>query len=218
MHDMEGISLVNHACVRIKAGDKVVFIDPFGLKKPEPADIILITHAHHDHFDPASLALIYKPGTVVCAPKGCEGILEVVGKDDFRLVGPGMEFSVGSVHIKTVPAYNTHPQRLRFHPRENMWVGYLVKANGQAIYHPGDSDFIPEMKSLRGTVDIGFFPIGGTYTMDAKEASEAALAIAPGIACPMHYAAAGNEAAQKNAMEEFKRLVESGSTVKVRML
>jgi len=54
-------------------------------------------------------------------------------------------------------------------------------------YHAGDTDFIPEMNKL--DVDIAFLPVSGTYVMTADEAVQAAMAINPKIAIPMHYGA-----------------------------
>jgi L-ascorbate metabolism protein UlaG (beta-lactamase superfamily) len=55
------------------------------------------------------------------------------------------------------------------------------------VYFAGDTDFIPEMKDI--AVDIALLPVSGTYVMTPEEAGEAALAIHPKIAVPMHYAA-----------------------------
>ncbi|MFH1571246.1 MAG: MBL fold metallo-hydrolase, partial [Gemmatimonadota bacterium] len=55
---------------------------------------------------------------------------------------------------------------------------------GQRIYHAGDTDVIPEMDSLE--VDIALLPVSGTYVMTPEEAAQAAAAIQPKIAIPMH--------------------------------
>ena len=57
--------------------------------------------------------------------------------------------------------------------------------NGQTIYHPGDTDFIPEMKSIK--TDIFLPPVGGTYTMDAVDAATACSTIKPQVVIPMHW-------------------------------
>jgi L-ascorbate metabolism protein UlaG (beta-lactamase superfamily) len=81
-----------------------------------------------------------------------------------------------------VPAYN---REKAFHPKTNGWVGYIVTISGNKIYHTGDTDRIPEMKDL--VVDAVVIPVGGTYTMDAKEASEAIKDIKTIYAIPIHY-------------------------------
>ncbi|MEK7765161.1 MAG: MBL fold metallo-hydrolase, partial [bacterium] len=102
-----------------------------------------------------------------------------------KVLAPGQKHQVGQVTVEAVPAYNLKPDRLNYHPKKNNWVGYILTIDGTRLYHAGDTDFIPEMKSLK--VDIALLPIGGTYTMDAAEAAEAAAAIKPQVAVPMHF-------------------------------
>ena len=97
---------------------------------------------------------------------------------------PGERIALGGLKIEAVPAYNTNKD---FHPKANGWLGFIIEIDGIRIYHAGDSDYIPEMKDL--DVDIALLPVSGTYVMDADEAVEAALAINPKLAIPMHYGA-----------------------------
>ncbi|HLD77650.1 MAG TPA: MBL fold metallo-hydrolase, partial [archaeon] len=103
-------------------------------------------------------------------------------------MAPHAEFAVRGVPIKAVPAYNVKEERLSYHPKRNGWVGFVLTVNGVRIYHAGDTDFIPEMKDL-GNIDVALLPIGGTYTMDAAEAAQAANAVAAKVTVPMHYKA-----------------------------
>ena len=59
--------------------------------------------------------------------------------------------------------------------------------DGTRVYFAGDTDFTPEMLDI--AVDIAMLPVSGTYVMTPEEAAEAALAIHPKIAVPMHYGA-----------------------------
>ena len=52
------------------------------------------------------------------------------------------------------------------HPKANNWVGYVFDLGGHTYYHAGDTDDIPELRTLR--TDVAFVPIGGTYTMDPR--------------------------------------------------
>jgi L-ascorbate metabolism protein UlaG (beta-lactamase superfamily) len=83
--------------------------------------------------------------------------------------------------------------------------------DGVRVYHAGDTDFIPEMKALN--VDIALLPVSGTYVMTADEAVEAALAINPGVAVPMHYGAIVGDSSDADV---FKAKLER--KVKVRIL
>ncbi len=88
-------------------------------------------------------------------------------------------------------------------------MGYLLNISDKTIYYAGDTDFIPEMKKLKD-IYLAILPIGGTYTMDDEEATEATLEIEPEYVIPMH------RFNQKPA--DFKREVESESEIKVLML
>jgi L-ascorbate metabolism protein UlaG (beta-lactamase superfamily) len=147
------------------------------------ADIILVTHHHQDHIKTATINRLATARTAILAPIKCAGLL---GRK-FTAVRPGNEFVKSGIRIKAVFAYNTPTGRsTRKVHHKGECVGYLITVSGKTIYHAGDSDFIPEMKQL-GKVDIAFLPIGGTFTMDAREAAEAASAIQPGIVVPMHW-------------------------------
>ena len=206
------------ASLRIQAKGIQIHIDPFRVEKTESTDIILITHPHFDHFDLESIKKLYSKGCMICVPKGAEEIYKIAAREDVKLVKPGMEFKIKTISVKTIPAYNVVAGRTHYHPKENEWVGYVLQAGGQTIYHPGDTDRIKEMKDINGLVNIAFLPVGGTYTMDAKEASEAVADINPDIACPMHVIPAGDLQKQKAAQENFKKLVESKGKTKVEII
>jgi L-ascorbate metabolism protein UlaG (beta-lactamase superfamily) len=91
-----------------------------------------------------------------------------------------------------------------FHPKEDKKLGFVFQMDGTRVYFAGDTDFIPEMKSI--TCDIALLPVSGTYVMTAEEAAEATEAIKPKIVVPMHYAAiVGTE----GDAQEFKSLVKN---------
>lgn len=104
-----------------------------------------------------------------------------------KTVKPGDEMTVKGVAVRTVPAYNVNKFRspgVPFHPKEVGNVGFIITVKGVRIYHPGDSYFIPEMKGL--APDVALLPVSGIYVMTAEEAVEAAAAIRPKVAIPMH--------------------------------
>ena len=84
-------------------------------------------------------------------------------------------------------------------------MGYVIKLGQVSIYHSGDTDLIPEMKELGAEgIDIALLPVGGTYTMNAEEASEAVKVINPKIAVPMHY---GTIVGSLKDAQRFKEIV-----------
>ncbi len=172
--------LNHHAAFRITSADKVVYIDPWDISASNDADIILITHPHYDHCSPSDVEKLSKGNTVVLAPTECAAKLK-----NAKAIVPGQKMAFGDITIEAVPAYNVKPERQNYHKKQDNWVGYVVEIAGKRIYHAGDTDKIPEMSSLRG-IDLALLPCGGTYTMTGAEAGEAANAINPEIAIPMH--------------------------------
>ncbi|HOV73715.1 MAG TPA: MBL fold metallo-hydrolase [Candidatus Hydrogenedentes bacterium] len=162
------------------AGEKTIYIDPYKIDGGATADIILITHDHFDHCSPEDIAKIQGPQTTVVAPRDCLG--KIPGNK--KAIKPGELLTLDTIVIEAVPAYNINKN---FHPKANGWVGYVVTMKGFRIYHAGDTDHIPEMKTIKA--DIALLPVSGTYVMTAEEAVRAALDINPAIAIPMHYGA-----------------------------
>jgi L-ascorbate metabolism protein UlaG (beta-lactamase superfamily) len=186
------IHWLGHDTFRI-TGEKVIYTDPFKLKKKDTADIILITHSHYDHCSPEDVEKVSSPQTVVVAPEDCR---EKLG-GDVRVVKPGDVIEVSGIRIEAVPSYNTNKQ---FHTRDRKWVGYIFTTGGKRIYIAGDTDRIPEMKDFRA--DIALLPVSGTYVMTAEEAVMAALDIRPSVAIPMHYGSIVGTDADATRFEE----------------
>ena len=170
------ITWLGHAGFMLE-GVKRVYIDPYQIKTGlPPADIVLVTHSHFDHFSQNDIKRILGDSTVIVAPSDCKM------SGNVRNVKPGDTIEIGGVKIEAVPAYNIGK---RFHPKESGWVGYVVEMDGVRVYHAGDTDLIPEMKSINA--DVTLLPIGGTYTMNVSEAIEAVKTIKPKLAIPMHF-------------------------------
>ncbi|RLI10676.1 MBL fold metallo-hydrolase [Candidatus Bathyarchaeota archaeon] len=201
------VKWLGHASWKVKAAGKTIYIDPYQGDYDEEADLILATHSHQDHCDPRKIKRVKGSDTVIIAPADCA---QKIGAP-VRSLKPGEKADLDGVTVEAVEAYNVRRFRspgVPFHPR-GLGVGYLVRAEGKTLYHVGDSDFIPEMKELKG-IDLLLIPTGGTYTMDNEEAAEAAVAIRPKTVIPMHI--------WDTDPGEFKRKVESVSDVKVVVL
>jgi L-ascorbate metabolism protein UlaG (beta-lactamase superfamily) len=200
------IKWLGHAGFLIK-NSKVIYIDPYNIKEGlEKADLILLTHSHYDHCSIADIDKIIKEGTKIIAPADCQSkIVRFNVPIKIEIIEPERELILGRIKISTLPAYNTDKP---FHPKEESWIGYLIKMNDVLIYHAGDTDIIPEMKKLTGYNQsdkkfIALLPVGGRFTMSAEEAAEAAKIIKPSLAIPMHY---GNIVGTDDDAEEFVQL------------
>jgi L-ascorbate metabolism protein UlaG (beta-lactamase superfamily) len=197
---------IAHDTFRI-AGSKVIYTDPYKVTKRDEADIVLISHEHFDHLSLEDLNKVIVPGTTIVASPLCKDGLRGVQVKETRFLDPSGKFSVGKVTIEAVAAYNLNKFRAPgqvFHPKGEKRLGFVLHLDDTSVYFAGDTDFIPEMKSIR--CDIALLPVSGTYVMTAEEAAEAARALNPKIAVPMHYAAiVGSDADAK----KFKSLVKN---------
>lgn len=189
------IKWLGHDGFRIDA-EKTIYFDPFEIKGGPTADLILISHEHFDHCSPEDVKKIQGEQTVIVTEKDSAAKLS----GDVRVMKVGESLSIYDINIQAIPSYNTDKE---FHPRKSNWLGFILELEGVRIYHTGDSDFMPEMKELE--VDIALLPVSGTYVMTADQAVQAALAINPKLAIPMHYGAIVGD--EKDALS-FKKALE----------
>jgi len=177
------ITVNTQSSIRID-GSKVLYFDPFQIaSQSHDADLVFITHSHYDHFDPESVSKVSKADTVFIAPASMEQEMrKIAGDVELILMEPGATRDVSGISVKTVPAYN----RLKpFHPKRNGWCGYVVTMDGGRYYVAGDTDAINELSSVK--CDVALVPIGGTYTMNAKDAAKLVNEIRPAVVIPTHY-------------------------------
>jgi L-ascorbate metabolism protein UlaG (beta-lactamase superfamily) len=186
---IDALDWLGHAAFRIRLGRATVYIDPYRISEDAPpADLILITHGHYDHFSPQDVERLSGRDTWLVGPAA---VAERVSGQVHR-IGPGETLDdelVRGLHISAVAAYNTSkrdPDGNPFHPRDAGWVGYALNVRGERLYHSGDTDVIPEMDSVTG-VDVALLPVSGVYVMTAQEAAEAARRLQPRVAVPMHW-------------------------------
>lgn len=197
----KGVKLF-HSSIRI-AGSKTVYFDPWQIQgEPHDADLVFVTHDHHDHYSPEDIAKISKPTTVIVVP---EVMKELV--PNAVTVRPGEQTVIAGIPVDVIPAYNIGRP---FHAPEKKYVGYVAEIDSVRYYVAGDTDKIPENICVK--CDVAFVPAGGKYTMDAEQAAELVNAIKPQIAVPTHY---GTVTDSGNAAEVFCRLVDKSVSVEV---
>lgn len=185
---LDGIKVLCHSSIKI-VKNKIIYIDPYKIKEEKhDADIIFITHDHYDHYSKQDIDKIIKNDTKIIMP---------MNKNDYNniiVVEPNKNYEIDNIKVKTINSYNINKP---FHPKSNNWVGYILTIDGINYYIAGDTDITDENKLVK--CDVAFLPIGGTFTMDYKEAATLANIIKPQIAIPIHYGliVGSNEDAEK---------------------
>ena len=206
---------IEHATMVIKIAETLIYVDPVGdagaFAEFPPPDIILITHIHQDHFDPALIASLKKDDTDIIGPRNVIDKLK-----HGKALNNGESMTVKGVAIEAVPAYNLTKERMEFHPRgrDN---GYVLtwndKWNGKRIYISGDTEDTKEMRSLK-RIDYAIVCVNLPYTMSVEQAASAVLEMKPKVVIPYHYRSADG----LSDLGKFKRLVSENKAIEVRLL
>ena len=198
---LNNIEVLCHSSIRINK-EKTIYIDPFKIDRNyNDADIIFITHDHYDHYSEEDIDKVINESTVIVIPEELltKVLKKGINKDAIITVEPNKKYMVQGIKFETVSAYNT---KKTFHPKENGWVGYVIELNDVKYYIAGDTDITEENKKVK--CDVAFVPVGGTYTMDFKEAAQLVNEIQPKVAVPIHY---GSIVGTKQDAEEFIKLL-----------
>ena len=180
------VTFIGHGTLMFGLGGKTIHVDPYGKLADyaalPKADAILITHDHADHLDPAAIAAIRTPATVVVMAPSC------VGKLDGLVMTNGESRTVLGIPVEAVPAYNVVNKRdtgQPFHPK-GAGNGYLLSFGDKRVYVAGDTEDTPEMRALRG-IDVAFLPMNLPYTMTPEMVATAAKAFKPTVLYPYHF-------------------------------
>ena len=179
----------------IKIGN--IYFDPFKIEKEyHDADYIFITHSHYDHFDIESINKVKNDNTIIIIPDDPDIKSKL---SNYQVLLPNNTYEINNIIVDTIPSYNVNK---RFHPKENNWLGYVITLDNETYYIMGDTDVTDE--ALQVKCDYLFIPIGGTYTMDYKEASELTNIIKPKKVFPTHF---GSIVGDKEDFNKFKDLI-----------
>lgn len=188
------ITYLGHASFKIKGKDVVVITDPFdesiGIKFPkETADVVTVSHQHSDHNNTSAVSDVKK-------------VLE----------GPG-EYEIAGVSFIGIPTY--HDDKKGEERGDN--TIFVIEIEGVRIAHLGDLGHLLSEKQvdLLGTIDILMVPVGGFYTIDAKQAAGLVSSIEPKIILPMHYNSPDlnqDTFGKLSGVDEFLKLIEMKTT------
>lgn len=181
------VTLVGHGSVMFEFAGKVIQVDPYSkiadYSKLPKADLIILTHEHGDHLDTAAIDAVKKADTHYIVSKVCN---EILGYGN--VINNGDRTEWGEIAIDAVPAYNIvnkKPDGEAYHPK-GRGNGYIFTFGDKKVYVAGDTENIPEMDKLKGTIDIAFMPKNLPYTMTDDMFVDAAKKVMPKVLYPYH--------------------------------
>ena len=198
------ITALGHASVQIEQGGKVIIVDPVtmmaDLSRAKPADLILVTDIHGDHYDAAAVAKLRKPGAPVVVPQAVAEMKQI--PNPTVMTNATMrtnEQSLAGITVIAVPAYNIQrgPSPGQFYHPRGRGQGYVLafsdkladirqKQAGQ-VYIAGDTECVPAMTTWVKDVDAALMPMNLPYTMTPAEAAACVKDFKPKVAIPYHY-------------------------------
>ncbi|MBY8998851.1 MAG: MBL fold metallo-hydrolase [Candidatus Thorarchaeota archaeon] len=185
------LTLLFNAGVMIEADGMRIYIDPINLPSNYstlPADAILITHPHGDHYNSTCIDMLQKPSTVNVFP---DNMTAEVAAHDGVGVNPLESVQVGTINITAFYMYTAEwidGVRYASHPPEANWTSYIIDINGFKIFHAGDSKNNTEYESITGQMDVVLLPLGpGCQSMAGLEVVDAIAKLQPDYFIPIHF-------------------------------
>ena len=216
MEQLARITWLGHSAFKIEVAEKIVLVDPWlngnpaaSVKASEitKADIVYVTHDHHDHLGDA-FDICKRTGATFVAILDLARYAEENGIKNIEGLNIGGSIETKGLKLTVVQATHTASRGVP--------TGVIIEGEGKAIYHAGDTGLFGDMRLIGELyrLDVAMIPMGGYYTMDAKEAIEAVKLLNPRVVIPMHY---GTFPVLAKSADEFARSVRE-KTPKVKVV
>lgn len=173
--------------------------------KPETvhdASLVLVTHIHRDHCDPATLVPLSQSSkncSFIC-PLEVGIYLEKIGISRTRIIAAKETWIDWDNDLKVLSVPAAHPQIERDKTGALCSVGYIMDYQGRRIYHSGDTsphDYIMARLQEIGSIDCALLPVnernyfkekhGIIGNMSIREAFAMASGIGAKLLIPMHW-------------------------------
>jgi L-ascorbate metabolism protein UlaG (beta-lactamase superfamily) len=197
-----------HGTVVLNWNHKSIYVDPYGGAKVfegiTPPDLVLITDIHGDHLNAETLKDLDLNKSILVVPKAVADQLPDNLKSKAVVLDNGKSTLQLGISITAIPMYNL-PEAADSRHAKGRGNGYILDLGGKLVYLSGDTEDIPEMRSLKN-IDIAFVCMNQPYTMDINQASDAVLAFRPKVVYPYHYRGQGG----LSDIDSFKKLVNAG--------
>ncbi len=205
------VTPIMHASVMIEYAGRIVLVDPAmgDMQKMKPADLILVTDIHEDHFNAARIERFRRAGAAVVVPAAVRAELPPTMAGPIEVLANGQRRTIGGVAVEAVASYNIEHKMGNepFHTKGRA-NGYVIAIGGKRLFFAGDTECVPEIKALQN-IDVAFLPMNLPFTMSPEDAAACAAAFGPRTAIPYHWMG-GDPAPFAAALKS--------STIDVRML
>ncbi|REG90541.1 MBL fold metallo-hydrolase [Algoriphagus antarcticus] len=210
------INPITHGTLVLEHNDQVIYVDPYGgadsFKGQKKPTMILITDIHGDHHNQETLDGLDLSAAIIIVPQAVADKLTAgIGKA-VEIIGNGESKTFNGMKIEAIPMYNL-PESADSPHTKGRGNGYIISLGGKQVYISGDTEDIPEMRSLK-KIDVAFVCMNLPYTMEVDQAASAVAEFKPAIVYPYHYRGTNG----LSDVEKFKTLVnEAAPKVEVRL-
>ncbi|MDQ1103294.1 MBL fold metallo-hydrolase [Nocardioides zeae] len=198
-----------HASTTVELGGARVATDPLlgrrllHLRRASPtpppaaavADLVLVSHLHHDHLHVPSLRR-FGAHVPVVVPRGAPRAVPALRRLSCIEALPGDSLDVAGVRVEVLRAEHDGHRDVR---RGRLPGGHAAPAlgfrfehDGRSCWYPGDTGPQPGLAAV-APVDLALVPIGGwgpslgEHHLDPAQAAAAVAAVGAGIVVPVHY-------------------------------
>ncbi|MEM9594160.1 MAG: MBL fold metallo-hydrolase [Acidobacteriota bacterium] len=211
--DRPRITWLGHASFLVQMASRTLLVDPvlasrlgplyrrytapgLGPSELPDLDVILVSHAHYDHFDTWTLKRL-DPGAAAVVPLGMGRWFRRRGFAEVHELGWWDRVEVRGVEVTLVPARHWSRRGL-FDVNDSLWGGFVCRAGGGGVYHGGDSaycDAFVEIGRRFPDLDVALLPIGAYEPawfmehshMNPEQAGRAFLDVGAKALVPMHW-------------------------------
>jgi L-ascorbate metabolism protein UlaG (beta-lactamase superfamily) len=215
--DELGVTFIGHSSFLLQVHGRKLLVDPVFSKRlivlrrqrrpgvlidALPAiDIVLLTHAHMDHLDMASLRRVIRatrrltgqtPEAVV--PRGVEDLVERLGFSRIHGLAWWEQIEVQGLKITMTPC--KHWGARMFRDTHRGYGGYVVEGGGQSVYHSGDTAYFDGFSEIGAKLkpEVALLPIGAYFPdsyrsvhTSPEEAVRGFVDLGAQQMVPMHY-------------------------------
>jgi L-ascorbate metabolism protein UlaG (beta-lactamase superfamily) len=204
------IHIVDHASFVISWNGMMIYNDPVGSDELysgiPPANLILVSHRHGDHFSNATLESVRMQDTVIVAPPDVFGRMTGTLQAITTSLPNGETTNPLGTTIEAVPAYND---------RHTQGEGnsYILTLGDKRLFMSGDTEDVSEMRAMTN-IDMAFIAMNLPFTMSVTQAASAVREFQPKVIYPYHYR---NQDGTFADLNDFKNQVGSDLNVEVRL-